>query len=160
MIVRVVVVREVALGEGARGQSARGQVAPRQDACGQGAWGQGALGQGARGEGAWGQGARGDGARGQGAEVVADIPRPDGFLIHGRQDGFLLYGRPELVAAELVAGRPEVIGDTPGGRVCGRPAPLHILPVPALFRDNAAALGATGRWFSAGGRGRLLLFES
>ena len=33
--------------------------------------------------------------RAGGAEVVADIPRPDGFLLHGRPDGFLLYGRTD-----------------------------------------------------------------
>ena len=33
--------------------------------------------------------------RAGGAEVVADIPRPDSFLLHGRPDGFLLHGKPD-----------------------------------------------------------------
>ena len=33
-----------------------------------------------------------------GTEVVADIPRPDGFLLHGRPNGFLARKKDDLSA--------------------------------------------------------------
>ena len=58
------------------------------------------------------------------------VPRQDAWGQAAREaarvevapDSFLVLGRPELDAVELVAVRPEVIGDTPDGRARGQRA--------------------------------------
>ena len=59
----------------------------------------------ARGEGAWKQVASRQDEWGTGAQGVARVVSTPG--------SFLLHSRPELVAAELMVGQPEVIGNTP-----------------------------------------------